>query len=220
MAKLTKEGTTAMRNFSLMLVGSLALGYVALAIIGNPVVSARGDTPVVLAGDTLRFKAGSTDPGDNWTQVTPNQDYFYLATYKVRAVVLKKTVDAGTDGPDNDDINSHTDKTKTKIPKNASWRVDLFTGDTAVAHLEPQPNGIHIIRDVRSGALCPFENPIVRVLYSATGSCPTDPKDPAYVVTFSQIKITINGQPPPNPQPVPCQANGATVGHCKIVLRK
>jgi hypothetical protein len=227
MAKLVEERKTMVRNLVLMLAGSLALGYLSIMVIGSPIVAAQdrrpGDTPVVLVGGSLRFKAGSTTANDAWQQVVQNQDYYYPATYKVRAIVLKKSLDAGTDGPDSDDTNSHTDKTKVKISKTDSWRVDLFTRaspNTAVAHLEPQANGIHIILDAMSGALCPFGSPIVRVTYSTTRPCPADPNDPAYGVTFSQIQITVNSHPPPPPPPIICQADGATVGQCKIVFRK
>jgi hypothetical protein len=224
MAKLTEERKTAIRN--VMLAGSLALGSLAAAVLGNPVAAGQGpfrpgDTPVVLVGGSLRFKAGRGAAGDAWQQVTQYKEYFYPASYQVKVIVLKNKPISNGDNPDPDDSDQTTDKTAVPISDPTAWRIDLFTSaspSNPVAHLVPQANGkeIHIILDDPNGSLCPKGNPIKRVNYESSGNCTN--KKPK----FSQIKITVNGQPPPSPLPstLTCQdAMGDPQGKCKFVLR-
>jgi hypothetical protein len=219
MAKLMEERKTTVRNLVLMVAGSLALGYLAITVIGNPIVAAQdrrpGDTPVVLVGGSLRFKAGRAAANDAWQQVVLNQEYYYPATYQVKVIVLKNSSDGDGDGPDPDDKKRKTDRTRVPIT-NPNWRADLYTlaaANTPVAHLVPQANyQIHLVLDDQSGSLCPVGTPIQRVTYSPSKDCNNQS------VSFSKINITVNGVPA-TPPSLPCQDAAGTNNSCKIVLR-
>ncbi len=219
MAKLMEGREARVRNLVLMLARSLALGYLAITVIGSPMAEAQhgpGDTPVVLIGGSLRFKGGMATANDSWQQVVLNKDYYYPASYPVGVIVLKQKAKSKGDGPDPDDANPGTDRTPVPI-SNPSWRADLFTvasPNTPVAHLMASPGSlqIHIVLDDANGYLCPVGTPIKKVTYNPTKNCTT------HAVSFSKVNITVNGVAA-TPGSLTCQDSAGTNYHCKIVLR-
>ena len=215
MTKLTGKRKNTIRNFVLMLAGTLTLGYLVAALTGSPIAADRGpfrpgDTPVVLVGGSLRFKAGRAAAGNAWQQVTQYKDYHYPANYKVKFIVVKISPDPHGDGPDGDDTNAATDKLRVDISNASSWQVDAYiaTSTDPVASLKLAADGmIHL---TGNGNLCPFGTPIKRIFYST--DCSSE------AVKFSQINITVNNNPAGT---LSClDGMGDPLGQCKIVLRK
>jgi hypothetical protein len=218
MAKLVEGRKAGVRNLVLMLARSLALGYLPIMVIGNPIAVAQrpGDTPVVLIGGSLEFKGGRGAHNDAWQQVVLNQEYYYPASYRVGVIALKQKPTSTGNGPDRDDADSRTDKTPVPI-SNPNWRADLFTvasPNRPVAHLmaDPVTLQIHIILDDTNGKLCTVGNPIERVTYVPSKDC----NDKLF--NFSKINITVNGVAA-TPGSLPCQAATGPNYKCKIVLR-
>jgi hypothetical protein len=214
MAKQTEERKTAMRNLVRMLAGTLALGYLTLAAIGNPAAAqgpgGKGDTPVVLVGGSFDFKAGNMTTGDGWKPKTPNKDYFYSANNPLKVIALKTSYTKDGTPPDADDSNSATDHTRISISNPTSWQVQLYTEEsasTSVAHLEPQGNDIHIIVDSATGALCFTAN---QLIFQPSGDCKAKDK-----TKFSQINIIVGGQQVAS---LSCLVNGKK-NKCRFVLR-
>jgi hypothetical protein len=218
MAKRMDGRKTTMRN--LVLAGGLALGYLAIVVIGNRIVAAQnrrpGDTPVVLIGGSLRFKAGSTIANDAWQQKVLNQDYWYPA-YRLAVIALKQKTASIGDDPDVDDVDTTTDTTRIPI-SNSNWRADLFTvasGNKPVAHLAGTRANlqIHIILDDTKGNLCPVGKPIIKkVTYVPSRDCNDDS------LKFSKINVTVNGVAT-TPASLNCPATPTGDHHCKIVFR-
>lgn len=212
MAKLIEERETTTRNIVLMLARSLALACVALAVFHSPAAAqGKGDTPVVLVGGSVHFKAGSQPTADDWQEKTKNQDYFYTVNLPVNVIVLKNSSAADGNSPDPDDSNPTTDNNRISISDPNSWRVDLFTlasPSVPVAHLEPQADGIHIILDDAKGQLCPTPN---QIAYQPTADCSQDKKP-----KFSQINLIVASKQVAN---LTCMDAKGHKNKCRFVLR-
>jgi hypothetical protein len=92
MAKLMEGRKTTVRNLVLMLAGSLALGYLAITVIGNPIVAAQvgrripADTPVVLLGGSVKLEEHSF-PVQNWQPGPLPTRYYYAPAGKSIATI-------------------------------------------------------------------------------------------------------------------------------------
>jgi hypothetical protein len=144
-----------------------------------------GDTPVVLVGGTLTFKAG--DKTYPWVPDTQYTTFHVSPTYAVATIVIKAR--AGSDPNDNpvgDDSDSTTDLFRIDVFNSTSWEIDEFISDgTKVATITPQGNSIYLTRN-GPGYLCPDPNGnLKKISYSQTPSCPGTP------VSFSKISFTV-----------------------------
>ena len=127
MAKLMAGRKTTVRNLVLMLAGSLALGYLAITVIGNPIVAAQrpGDTPVVLIGGSVKLEEHSF-PVQNWQPGPLPTRYYYAPAGKSIATIVVKNNPGDGDDP------GLTDRLNIPIPPGASWEIDLFTNEAGI----------------------------------------------------------------------------------------
>jgi hypothetical protein len=182
------------------------------------------DTPVVLVGGSLTFRA--RDTGLLWVQDSnnPSAAFHVSPQYAVVSIVVKKGDNPGGDGPDPDDSTASSDKIRVTIPDGASWEVDEFIPgasgqpDQQVASIKPDPVTSYQIdlTAVTGQYLCPSGN-MKSIAYSPTSSCPA----PADGVTFSSIsvKVTIGGQIQTWGTIKCLDATGDALGKCRIVFR-
>jgi hypothetical protein len=112
MAKLMRGRKKTVRNFVLMLAGGLALGYLAIMVIGNPIVAAQlipNDTPVVLLGGSVTLGEHSSVASQNWQSVTPQTEYAAPAGSPIATIVVKNN-------PGDGDGDGSTDRLRIPIP--------------------------------------------------------------------------------------------------------
>jgi hypothetical protein len=107
---------------------------------------AKNDTPVVLVGDSMKFKAGVS--GKPWAEVTQHVSYNITASQPTLIVVKENS-------------GSDSDVLKVDIPS-TGWEVDEFVANnsTPVASITPYPTAsptglAAILKNVQVGALCP-----------------------------------------------------------------
>jgi hypothetical protein len=184
-----------------------------------------GDTPVVLVGGSLVFRA--RDTGLQWSQVSTSPATFkVMPQYDVQSIVVKKKKAAGGDDPDPDDSTAATDKLRVDVSNASSWKVDEYisppsgsapgTSDILVASITPDPNvsyQINLTAQTQTGFWCLSGNN-KSVTYSLNQGCPD-------TVTFSKITIsvTVGGQTVPWGTLNCVDANNDALGKCRIVFR-
>ncbi len=181
-----------------------------------------GDTPVVLVGGSLMFRAGkgavvwqATPPVSPSTKVI---QYSVTPDYQVASIAVK----AKPDSDPNDDNPApasdgklSSDLFRVDVPNGTTWEVDEFTdaSDQPVASITPVSGDIVLKLLDTSGFLCPQGNKNVRILYGKQSDC-------SDAVNFTKVSLTVtaNGV---------TQANGTLVcvdlnnkpNHCRIVFR-
>jgi hypothetical protein len=202
----------------IVVLGGLMLVRTGRPPAERPLVS--GDTPVVLVGGTLAFKADSSYP---WTLVSGT--YQATPNYAIKAIVVKQDL---TDG------DSGADKLKVDISNAASWEVDEYISGavgapdvevasiTGVASTPSTPSPIYLKLSTGGGYLCPGTTPITLIAYSIA-PCPPPPAPPPPPpvpdgITFSKVSITVNGQPQPTAT-LACYDTSDPKGKCRIVFR-
>ena len=182
-----KRFTTA--TLVLVGLGFLLIGGVVTAVFEKPdIVGPKGpsDTPVILVGDSMKFKTGVV--GSPWAQVgkTPFVSYSVGAALQPSLIVVRTNTGA-----------TDSDVLKVDVPT-AAWEVDEFVAGnpTAVASITPYPSGsttpTGLAANVvpgNTGVLCP-SNSYTQLDYypSNTGSGSNCSGTP---VSFSQISILV-----------------------------
>jgi hypothetical protein len=231
------------KRFALVGGGFFVLGGVGL-FVGFKFLESKiattghgGDTPVVLVGGSMTFKADAYQTPQAWLTYTANKEYYVSPNYQISTIVLKAVV-----GPDNDttgsgDANSSTDKIRVDVSNADTWEIDEYTvasGNTPVVKIAPKQNGsiteIHLYLLDAGGMLCPVNQNNVRIRYSPTTSCPAPPPSagttPPVAPIFSQVSIRLNNDLASDgvtPQPTATlnciDSTGDPTGKCKIVLK-
>jgi hypothetical protein len=156
-------------------------------------VAPSGDTPVVLVGGSLTFKAG--DKGLVWVEDIPNTKYHVIPSSTIVSIALKATAgDDPTDDPVGDDGDSTTDLIRTQVTGSTQWEIDEYVAVAPsnvpfkAASLMPKGNSISLSL-VGSGWLCP-NGTLKKITYSPTKSCPNPAPSPD-PVTFSSASLAV-----------------------------
>jgi hypothetical protein len=162
-----------------------------------------GDTPVVLVGGSMTFKADAYQTPQAWLTDTAYKEYHVSPTYQISTVVLKAVL-----GPDNDatgsgDGNPTTDKIRLNVSTAENWEIDEYTvasGNIPVVKIFPKQNGtiteIHLYLLDAGGMLCPVNaGNMIRIRYSPALSCPAPLPSPVgtnpVAPIFSQVSIRL-----------------------------
>jgi len=212
MAKLMRGRKNTVRNFVLMLAGGLALGYLAIMVIGNPIVAAQlipNDTPVVLLGGSVTLGEHSSVASQNWQSVTPQTEYAAPAGSPIATIVVKNN-------PSDVDGDGSTDRLRIPVPAGASWEIDLATAEVFGIAVKIQPDSTtptNIDATAITGALC-IDSGQKNLSYSHS-SCngPT----PVGIDTFTGVTVKINNV---SIGTLTCvNADGTLPNKCKIVLK-
>jgi hypothetical protein len=191
-------------------------------VVEVPLVS--GDTPVVLVGGSLIFKA--PNKGYDWQELTAGQDYFVTPSYAISTIVIKsKAADDPGDGQVDDDSSPASDQLRANVSNATSWQIDEFTTDsdaTPVVSVTFDGSQMHVIQKSQSGILCPISKK--RLFYSPTQPCPASPPTPTTPPTppiFSKVSLTITafGQKQ-TWGTINCIDVNNVQGKCRIVFRK
>jgi hypothetical protein len=170
------------RNLVLMLAGSLALGYLAIMVIGNSIVEAqgRGDTPVVLIGGSVTLGERSSDANQNWQPITAQKAYYAPAGTSIDTIVIKNNPDDGS-----------TDRLSIPVA-GVPWEIDLFTTEVTGIAVKIQPDSTtptNIDATAVSGTLC-LRN---KDLYYSHAVCPAGGGPPPQGADhFANVTIKIN----------------------------
>jgi hypothetical protein len=209
MAKLLEGRKARVRNLVFVLAGSLVLGYLAITVIGIPIVSAQrpGDTPVVLIGGSVTLGARSSVAGQIWHSITTQKAYFAPGGSAIVAIVVK-----------NADSNNATDRLNIPIPPGASWEIDLFTKEVSGVAVKIQPDSgtpTNIDATAASGVLCP--NSANTDLYYSHTTCPAgNAPPPKPADTFDNVVVKINTF---TVGTLNCVTLSGAANHCRIVLK-
>jgi hypothetical protein len=178
----------------------------------NRVTTVHGSgTPVVLVGDSLRFKAG--DPSYGWQSTDSALKYFVKPSYTVQTIVIKSK----PDGSASDDTNQATDKLRIDVSNAAvtSWQVDEYiaASENQVASIlwDTSADDTKINLTASSGYLCPNG----RTLNYGTSSGCTDS------LAFSKIVVSVglNGGARQPWGSINCVDLNGNQGICRIVFR-
>ena len=236
--------STTERSFATTAIVSVAVG-VGLLGAGVAVWESRsvnrqaansGDTPVILVGGSMVFKAGAYQTPVTWASVTDGQEYYVSPTYQISTIVVKSTAppDPAGDGDttNSGDANPTTDKLRLDVSTATSWEIDEYTsasGNNAVTKIFPKTNGaiteIHVALLDTNGILCPVNSKNKRISYSPTKPCPPQ-GSPLPVTTFSQVSVVLNGDvmadgktPQPSGTLICVDSNGDGLGKCRIAFK-
>ena len=194
------------------LVTAAIAGYVAF----RAAVAARGggDSPVVLVGGSLIFRAGDTSY--TWQQDSATE-YHVSPTYPVTAIAVKAKSSGDTDSPTSDG-DAQSDRLRVDISSGSTWEVDEFVSDSAqpVTTLTPQGNAIYLDLKDTGGFLCKVTNSdgtIKKIQYGRKQDCSDNLK-------FSSIglTVTISSQPQMSGT-INCLDQTNSVGTCRIIFR-
>ena len=188
------------------------------------------DTPVILIGDSMRFKAGAQTPGGAWTETDPNTVYTMQLTSPITTVALEQN----SKGDDNDNSNpGDNDSTNDAVNLTDSnvtlWTIDVFTvppSDTATPSVSLSvTNGtavaptttITVTRKDTNGKLC--KESLQRVEFSPDsckkdGTAHTRPK-------FDHVNVTVTKASSVQwSATYTCLDQNKQKGKCRIVLRQ
>jgi hypothetical protein len=189
---------------------------------------AGGDTPIVLVGGTLTFKAGNKN--NDWQANSTTGGYSVAPGYPVAKIVIKAMSAQDTSGdPVGDDSDQTTDELRFDVPTITpvvtSWEIDEFTSDsgtTAVASITPgSGNTINLqLKNPSGSSLCP-DNPkkIRRLLYNNGPNCTG--KNPDFTsVSLSVTAIINNVSQTLTLANLDCIDQNNNLGICRIVFRK
>ncbi len=183
-----------------------------------------GDTPVILVGGTLTFKAGDTNYA--W-QTDSATEYHVSPNYAVTSIALKSKAPADPP-PSGYDGDPTSDLIRLDVSSATSWQIDEYVIPTGqpeitsvkVASLAPKDNTteIHLkVLDLKdpAGFLCPVPGNPAKITYGQTQLCP-DAKN----FTFSRVNITVsaNGQTQESGS-LTCLGLNPTKGTCRIIFR-
>ncbi len=204
----------------------------------HAVAAAGLDTPVVLVGGSMTFKAGAYQNPQAWSTDTANKEYHVSPAYQVSTIVLKAILLPDNDTTGSGDANPTTDKIRIDVSTASTWEIDEFTlasPSKAVVKIFPKQNGsiteIHLLLLDGNGMLCPVNAAnMIRIRYSPTPSCPAPAPSPSgtppTAPVFSQVSVILNNEVGPDgttPQPTATlnciDSAGDPVGKCRISFR-
>jgi hypothetical protein len=192
-------------------------------VLGTPANAAAGlDTPVVLIGGSVMFKAGSQKGTLSWTPVPASctskcTEYFLDPGYPVSTIALKDSSDDdGTDASVGADNNPAKDKIRADISNAGSnWEIDEYATisktETQVASITPNATEIHV-KVVAPAALCLKTSK--RLVFSPTGVCPAPDG-----VTFTKVALQIDNAVVSGTLSCFDDSSTPTLGKCRIVFR-
>jgi hypothetical protein len=239
--------TAEERSFVTTAIVSVAIGLTVLGVgfevlerttaehklvrIANP-----GDTPVVLIGGSMVFKAAAYQTPQAWSTDTPNKEYHVSPAYQISTIVLKAIAGADNDNLGSGDANATTDKLRLDVSTANTWEIDEFSvagGGKPVVKLVPKQNGttteIHLVLLDPGGMLCPVNsNNMIRISYSPTQNCPAPAAGSQTSPVFSQVSVILNGEVTSSGAPQPSatlncidstDSTGDPAGKCRIVFR-
>jgi hypothetical protein len=171
---------------------------------------ARGDTPVVLIGDSLKFKQQATP----WNRGGSSGQFYVNLDTPVTLIVLKSK---GTDATD--DGKPGTDAFRVDVSNNPNWEVDEYAASGLVASITPTANNTLVLQSVGTqGTLC-FDP--TTITYITNTDC-THPVPGYFDHVSVTIKELINGElQPVLTGTIACidQKNNQK-GKCRIVFRE
>jgi hypothetical protein len=168
----------------------------------------RGDTPVVLVGDSVILGEHSSSAGDNWQSVTPTTKYDAPAGTVVMIVVKNN--------PGDGDGDTGTDRLRIPIPTapGTTWEIDLYTNEVNGIAVTIKPNSTNIEATAVSGALC-FDSGNKNLNYSHTVCSGGGTSSPG-PDTFNNVVVKINNI---SIGTLNCVNYAGAPNLCKIVLK-
>jgi hypothetical protein len=195
-----------------------------------------GDTPVVLVGGSIIFKAANkADPTYYWQQDTQYKAYHAIPHYPVASVAIKRTATSGDTGDDQDRT---TDVIRVDLSGTPFWEIDEFSQASPTSNpvVSITPDGNYI--DVKvidypnanpsvTGFLCPQNtstNPN-KLKYTTNSDCSDNPStDPKAKLAGMSLLVTTpdaTGKPQVQTFGTLSCLDSATAanGTCKIVFR-
>jgi hypothetical protein len=217
---------------------SVAVTFVATSLLAGVVwfISAEGgggdgDSPVVIIGGSLTFKA----PYNNWTASTTDTGYTVDPQYQIGTIAVKARSDpdpaAPTDGSDPnkdrpDDHKAKTDAISVDVSHANSWEVDEYTAtdtDLSIPSVvitslpsTSSPPSYPIKLALKSGAsLCPTSNKRLGYRDATSATCP----DPNIVFTMVRIKLD-TGAGLKDAGILGCFDKNGKEGICRVVFRQ
>jgi hypothetical protein len=176
----------------------------------------KGDSPVVLVGGSLIFRA-HLNP---WQPVSATE-YYVSPGSSVKTIVVKAkpAQDSETGGNTGDDNDATTDEIRVDVSQATTWQIDEYAGSAVVTTLSLNADGtIHLVQ-TGSVYLCPTDGkPKNKIEFTQDAGC----KNP---VTFTQVGISAT-YPAQQGQPktitlgnLACVDENLNQGNCRIVLR-
>jgi len=232
------------KRLVLVAAASLVVGGLMLALLGHAILGmlggahgklgvpgkGKGDTPVILIGDDLTFKAPVS--GIPWSQQTQQTQYLvYTAAVgqPITAIALKdKATPDKTDTPVPDDQLAATDLARFDVPNGATWVIYEYavpkgslsgTPSTPVASLAPGSSNSIVVTALGGGYVCPNKSS-VRLDYSFNTTCSASGQ-PGQPATFDHLTISITETDGTTfTGNVNCLDGNDTSGVCRVVFRE
>ena len=204
---------------STLLVGGLLFTEIYLLMRAN---GPSGDTPVVLIGDSMIFKATDKDRTYQWRAVTANKEYTAVPTYSIETIALKQKTGSDNDDPVSDDGDTTSDLFGVGVSAASSWKIDEYANDSdinPVVTISLAQGGLTMDLKVNDsptpGYLCPVKGHLWRLQYGQQPNCSDAGSFKFYKAILT---VTTNGQAE-SPQILPCTNRNGSKGKCRIVLR-
>jgi hypothetical protein len=173
------------------------------------------NTPVVLVGGSLTFKAADRNYAWQPDPAAPTKQYYVSPNYKVAIIVIKARAVSDTgDDPVGDDSDPTTDgPSPADVSGATSWEVDAFTNTsvTPIASIFSPVSGSNIDLVLNSGYFC--NETSKRLKYGTNQQC----SDPREKIKFSKVQVLVNDQVV---RTIKCVDDNHKKGTCRIVLRE
>jgi hypothetical protein len=201
-------------------IGAGILGAAIVALQTMRGASGTGDTPVVLIGGSLTFKAG--DANYAW-QNDSATEYHISPTYPIASIAVKaKAIADSTDTPVGSDGDPASDVLRLDV-NGASWQIDEYASNPAInnnipylaASITSQGNAIYVNLKDQGGFLCDANKNHKRILYGHAQDCSDADK---FTFTQAGLTVTSNGQSQATGF-LNCIDQNTSKGTCRIVFR-
>lgn len=222
--------------------GLLLTGIYYLLLRSAP----SGDTPVVLVGGSIVFKAAKkADPTYYWQQDTQYKAYHAIPHYPVTSIAIKKTTtpadtpDPSGDASTADDQDRTTDVIRVDLSDTPAWEIDEFSQASPTSNpvVSITPDGNYIAVKVIdypnatppvTGFLCPIPKKTNttpnRLKYTTNPDCsddsPTDANAKLAGVSLMVTTKDVTGKPQVQTfGSLSCLDTAASPGTCKLAFR-
>jgi hypothetical protein len=210
-----EERKAVTQKLFLVGISTFILGTLAVLVFRALFAAAgSGDTPIVIIGGSLTFKAG--DKNVAWASDSATQ-YHVSPSYALAAIVVKakSTPDSG-DTPVGDDSSPKTDRLVVDLSGATSWEIDEYTkasGDSPVVAItsSPSSNNINLVLKDQNGFFCANKQ-MKRITYGVNQSC----SDPNNTISFAKVSVSVNNQ---EIGILDCIDQNNNPGICRIVFR-